>query len=716
VASPPGAPTGSAAGPPVGHDAEFRALFVEEARGRLETLAETLLALEEQGGGAEHLAILLRELHTLKGASGMLGLPHVTSLIHAFEDLLGPHRDGSRARPPRLVDASLAAVDGLRDVIESVGRGEDHAAAAANVEMALRRSIAAEDGVAVLAVTREAAVPLPITPPCANPPPRDESAVVPVADHAPATRSEASTITLPVARLDELVRLVGESTSALMRTGHVLGDALGRDPSSVTEFRDLSRTLAELQELTIRTRMVPVATIGHQLQRAVRELSRSLGKEVRWEMVGGDTELDRRVLDHLADPLLHLVRNAVDHGLEPPDERLAAGKHRQGVVRLHAMQLGPEVIIAVSDDGRGIDLARVRDAARRQAPEVVEQGDDELLYSIFRPGLTTARQLTDVSGRGVGLDVVNESLHSVRGRIEVRNHPGEGCEFLIAVPITLAVLPCLIVVSAGRRYAVPRHAVLTAVALDEENTLHAGGHMVRVGSQAVPLSSLAGTLGAGAEESGHSAIVLSGLARSHAFRVDSLAGQRDVVIKGLGELLPRLDVVAGAGIEADGSVLLVLDPAGLMESARRAQIPAANVPDAGGRTIPEEEIAAPRSVLVVDDALAVRELQRAILQRAGYQVRTASDGVEALALLAEQPSDLVITDVEMPRLDGFALTEAIRAQPGVRHAAVLILTSRGSDEDRRRGLEAGADGYIVKSSFDQAALLDAVERLLGRPR
>lgn len=775
---------------PFGHDQEFRALFAEEARSRLEALTGALLGLEGGEDTAQHIAVLLRELHTLKGASAMVGLPHVTSLSHAFEDLVDPYRDGRRPMPPELIDAALRAVDGLRDVIQAASRGENSAMLAVRLEdelltQALR---APRDGDEQPSPPRERAggnarlgngsgpVPSTRTPrerrgaPSARPPAAESAAPSTAgagsgaaaltasepaapATHAPAVtardlpaasptrapavaaseapaadtptatataeaprpaRAEASSITLPVARLDELVRLVGESASALMRTGLVLGNALGVDPASVDQFRDLSRTLGELQELTIRTRMVPVSSIAQPLQRAVRELSRSLGKDVRWELAGGDTELDRRVLDHLADPLLHLVRNAVDHGLELPEERIAAGKPRQGVVRLHAMQLGPEVIIAISDDGRGVDIDRVRAAVARRQDGAAEMSEEEVLHSIFQAGLSTARTVTDVSGRGVGLDVVHDSLHSIRGRVDIRNRPGQGCEFLIAVPITLAVLPCLIVECAGRRYAVPQHAVVTAVTLDEEHPLSAGGPMVRVGPQAVPLSGLAATLGADGGEGTGPAVVIAGLSRSHAFRVDALGGQRDVVIKGLGDILPRLDVVAGAGIEADGSVLVVLDPGGLIARARQVRGSSSSTAAAAERR-PAVTRSVARSVLVVDDALAVRELQRSILERAGYDVRTAVDGIEALALLAERPSDLVITDVEMPRLGGFELTAAIRAQPGVANAAILILTSRGDEADRRRGLEAGADGYIVKSSFDQAALLEAVERLLGTP-
>jgi len=256
--------------------------------------------------------------------------------------------------------------------------------------------------------------------------------------------------------------------------------------------------------------------------------------------------------------------------------------------------------------------------------------------------------------------------------------------------------------------------VTTAVSAEGPAMLHAGGRpMVMAGGRAVAVTDLEVILGTGEGGSTGPALVLTGLSRSHAVRVDALEGQCDVVLKGLGGLLPRLDVVAGASIEADGSVLVVLEPGAIIERARRRHRSAA---DTAADHAPIATAITRHRVLVVDDALTVRELQKSILERAGYEVRTASDGVDALALLAERPSDLVVTDVEMPRLGGFELTEAIRAQPGVRNAAVLILTSRGGEDDRRRGLEAGADGYIVKSSFDQAALLDAVERLLGTPR
>jgi two-component system chemotaxis sensor kinase CheA len=323
--------------------------------------------------------------------------------------------------------------------------------------------------------------------------------------------------------------------------------------------------------------------------------------------------------------------------------------------------------------------------------------------------------VSDVSGRGVGLDVVRASVEAVRGRIEVRSEPGRGSEFRLVVPTTLAVLPCLLVTTGGQRFALALHSVVVVAAAGTQAESHADGRpAIWVDEQPTALSDLATVLDmAGSETSDGPIVVVAGLNQRHAFRVDELHGQRDLMVKGVSHLLPRLDVIAGASVDADGSILVVLDPPGLVQRARRAGLHSSAIPS----RVPTPQPEGPRSaVLVVDDALTVRELQRNILERAGYQVRVACDGIEALALLAESPSDLVLTDVEMPRMDGFALTETIRAHPRLGNLPVLLLTSRSSDEDRQRGLDAGADGYIVKSAFDEAGLLSAIERLLGTNR
>jgi two-component system chemotaxis sensor kinase CheA len=531
----------------------------------------------------------------------------------------------------------------------------------------------------------------------------------------PARATATEMLQIPVHRIDDLVRLIGEGSAATLRLGSALLERLERDPSSLTEYRDLVRTLNELQELAFHARMIPVMSLAPRLRRAVRDLARETGKEVRFETRGEDAEMDRGVLERLADPLLHLVRNAVDHGIESPDDRRLHGKPIEGTIRLHAMQLGSEVVIAVSDDGRGIDVNRVREAAGRTDHSAMEMDDEAALYLIFRSGLTTATKITGVSGRGVGLDVVRASLNAVRGRVEVRSDPGMGTEFRIAVPITMATLRCLVISAGGQAYAIPLHSV-RAVLPPQPSATVGGRAMTMLDGRPVPISSLASVLGTGNGTDGPS-VVLAGLTRSHAFRVDDLIDQRDVVVKGLGELIPQLPAVAGAGVQPDGSILLVLEAAGLIERARRMESGDRSQEAAGGGAAAEAVVPQrAASILVVDDALTVRELQRSIFENAGYRVRVAVNGEDALVEISHERPDLVLTDVQMPRMDGFELTEAIRKQPTLASLPVIILTSRGSDEDRLRGLECGADGYIVKSGFDQSALLSAVERLLGAER
>ena len=715
-----------------GYEDEFRQLFAQEAEQRLSDMSTQLMALEEAGADPELVASIFRDAHTLKGAAGVVGLDEITAVAHAMEDLLEPLRAGERLATPDLIDALLGAVDGVRDMLGPVLAGESRASDAVALVRMLESAATPAGGVesgsdsddaseasteseaATGGIEAEPRPDLPDRPESIEPdlPPQVEPGAAPevVAPARSATRqaADAEAVRVPLARLDELVRLVGESASANLRVGRLLHDRFGVDPSTIDEVRELSRVLNELQERTMRARMVPVSTITDTLQRAVRDVSRATGKDVRWEVRGEDTELDRGVLQQLSDPLLHLVRNAVDHGIESPEERAAVGKSEQAVVRLHAMQLGSEVIITITDDGAGIDVDRVRAEASSRGVDASDLSDDEALYLIFRSGLSTADFVSDISGRGVGLDVVRANVEAVRGRVEIVTEPGVGTEFRVVVPITLAVLPCLLVGAGGARHAIPMHSVVLAQEQGAETTAE-GKPVVWVGGQAVALSDLGAVLGLPPVESGP-IVLVAGLTRRHAFRVEALLGQRDVVVKGLSRLLPRLDVLAGASVEPDGSILLVLDVPGVIDRARLRGAPAGRA-DAATTTVSSATRA---KLLVVDDALTVRELQRSILQRGGYEVRTAVDGVEAMAALAEEPFDLVLTDIEMPRMDGFALTEAIRAHPARANVPVLILTSRATEADRQRGMQAGADGYIIKSAFDESALLSAVERLLGR--
>jgi len=697
---------------------EFRPLFVEEAKGHLERIGSGLLALETAPDDQDAIAGILREAHTMKGAAGMVGMMRVSRLAHRLEDLLVELRAGTRRSTPELTDAMLLVVDGLGRLIAGASSNEKDASDEAALERLLPISLTPLTTVAAIETTSptaSAAPPPPAAPPAATPTP-PPSRVVPAADaqppegHLDRRHLDAATLEVPVARIDELNRLVGEASAAQLRVGHVLGSELRLDPDAVTEYRELTKVINRLQEVTERTRMVPIGTLEPILHRTVRDAARAAGKDVRWEVLGEDIEVDRGVLEELVSPLLHLVRNSVGHGVELPEQRLAAGKPEQALVRLQATQVGSKVVIAISDDGAGINVAAVRAAAAKAGFDINGLTQEQSLQLIFRSGISTAKVLTEDSGRGVGLDVVATAVAAVHGAIEIVNHPGAGAEFRIVVPITLTVIPCLIVSIAGQSFALPLHRIVRM--LEAQNVQVVSGRKLAViDGMAIPVSDLAALLGLPTVDRGPW-VLLGTVASSHAFQVETVLQKRDVVVRGLTGRLRNLKAVSGASIEPNGSILLVLDVPSLIERSTAAT---------ETETETETRVAdkpveptRPLSVLVVDDALMVRELQRSILERGGYAVRTASDGAEALAMLAEQPADLVVTDLEMPILNGFMLISSIRAHPRLANIPVLIVSSRASEEDHQRGLDAGADAYIVKAAFDEAGLLSAVSRLLGR--
>ncbi|HAF18191.1 MAG TPA: hypothetical protein DCK96_00375 [Chloroflexi bacterium] len=737
---------------------EFRPLFVEEAKGHLQRIASGLLALESAPDDQAAIDGIFREAHTMKGAAGMVGMMRVSRLAHRLEDLLVELRAGTRRSSPELTDAMLLVLDGMGRLIASPSSGDQDASDEAALERLLPTSpvsvavVESKPAVSPQALTPQPAAmpaaaaipparpsltpttleeilphptaastgvpapqaregaspqvgrPSPPQPPAPAPAP---AAPVPPAQAAHLDRKQpgAATLEVPVARIDELNRLVGEASAAQLRVGHAFGSELHRDPDAVTEYRELTKVINQLQEVTERTRMVPVGTLEPILHRTVRDVARAAGKDVRWEVTGEDVEVDRGVLEQLVSPLLHLVRNSVGHGVEMPEVRLAAGKTTQAVVGFHAAQVGSKVVISISDDGAGINVAAVRASAAKAGVDVSALNEEDSLHLIFRSGISTAKVLTEDSGRGVGLDVVATAVAAIHGTVQVVNHPGLGAEFRIVVPITLTVVPCLIVSISGQSFALPLQGIVRMLEAQHVQVV-SGRQLAVVDGRAIPVSDLGALLGLPSAEGGP--WVLLGTAdSSHAFQVETVLQKRDVVVRGLTGRLRDLESVSGASIEPNGTILLVLDVPNLLTRAASVTIASESTDKPA---VPPPQL----NVMVVDDALMVRELQRSILERGGYAVRTASDGAEALGMLAELPADLVVTDVEMPKLDGLQLIKSIRRHPRLANIPVLIVSSHGSDEDHQRGLDAGADAYIVKTSFDEVGLLSAVSRLLGR--
>ncbi len=471
----------------------------------------------------------------------------------------------------------------------------------------------------------------------------------------------------------------------------------------------------DLEQEVISTRLLPISTVFGALPRAVRELANTTGKEVLLDLRGENTELDRKLLEALNDPLLHLVRNAMDHGIEPPDEREALGKPRQGVIRVQAEASGGEVRVVISDDGRGIDAQHMRDVAVKKslisADNAALLSNQEALELIFLPGFTTAPILTDLSGRGVGMDVVRSNLDELNGQVVIESQPGQGTRITLLLPLTLVTTRVLLFQVGGQMFALPASGCHGIVWIEQEH-IHTldGRAMINHQEQTVPILRLADLLEidapqAFALERRMPAILLGNARRLLALLVDKLVDEREAVVKPIGILLDMGRRYTGAIQLGDGQLVLMLNPMTLAQTARGVGLVRAMTDTESGRPAAH--------LLVVDDSFTTRELVRSILQSAGYRVTAATDGADALDKLRVQLYDLVVSDVEMPRMNGFELTANIRREPGLEEVPVIIVTSLASDEHKQRGMEAGAQAYIVKSQFNQDNLLDAIQQLLG---
>jgi two-component system chemotaxis sensor kinase CheA len=504
-----------------------------------------------------------------------------------------------------------------------------------------------------------------------------------------------------------LLAQVGENLTWLERELEHTATALDADQHQI------DGAAGRLDEEVRHARMLPFAEACQGLERVVRDLARTTGKAVELVIQGGDVELDRSILEGLKDPLGHLVRNAVDHGIEPPEQRRQAGKPPKGRVTVSAALRGSQVEVVIADDGRGLNLDALRQKARQRGL-TGPLGERELADLIFLPGLSTAPIITNISGRGVGMDVVKSRLEELRGAIDLVAQPGRGMRLTLSVPLTLTVLRALLVTVGGRVYALASTNVVTLVRVATSDLRAVGGReMLMLGGAPVPVSSLAETLGlrgpAPLRAGGKRLIVVMVAGEKRlAFVVEELLAEQEIVVKSLGPRLRRVPHVSGATILPSGKVALVLNAASLIRSALARTpglAPSPTMTALAGS-------AARKRLLVADDSVTTRTLEKGILEAAGFEVATAVDGEDAWRRLQEQGADLLISDVEMPRMDGFSLTQTIRGSSQFRDLPIVLLTSLGSEQDRARGIEVGADAYIVKGGFDQQDLIETIRQLL----
>lgn len=538
---------------------------------------------------------------------------------------------------------------------------------------------------------------------------------------------DLSTPSLPPAGKDlmEVLQFVGNHQTAL----HELGGDMARALASAEETaRTLAILVEELMEGAKDVLLQPFGLVLRGLSRMVRDIADQLGKDVSLIIEGDDVEADRRILEELKDPLVHLLRNAVDHGLETPSERLRLGKAPQGTIRIRVVQdEARTVTLTVEDDGRGIDAQALRETAVRRGILSAEEGrelsDEAVLQLIFRSDFSTSPMVTELSGRGLGMPIVKEKVEGLGGRVRVETQEGRGTRMILELPVSLATFRGILVGAGGRHFVVPTHAVEAVVKLREGDCQRVEGRETLVhGGRVIPLENLGRVLDLpeadtpSSKDTGRrrAALILTGGDRTAAVEVDSVLGEQEILIKGLGPQLQKVMHIWGATILGSGQVVPVLNAVEVVRSVEKS------TPRSFSRTLPVAagQIGAAadkrkRAVLVAEDSVTSRTLLKNILETAGYSVQTAVDGQEALALLREYTFDAVVSDVEMPRMNGFDLTRAIRQDEKLKHMPVVLVTSLDSREHREEGLEAGADAYIVKSAFDQSTLLDVLERFTG---
>lgn len=467
----------------------------------------------------------------------------------------------------------------------------------------------------------------------------------------------------------------------------------------------LGMVTGRLQDEVRRVRMVPFQTFESLLQRTVRDAARTESKQTTLILEGGEVELDKKVLEALKDPLLHLLRNAVGHGIETPDERISKGKPAEGTVTITVSQHGSEVWIIVQDDGQGFDLDGLRRAAKASGAIEGEVSPDDIIAFAFQPGVTTNQKVTAISGRGVGLDVVRQQLENLQGRIVVKNNPGQGASFQLIVPVSLAMTRVLLVSTGPELYALPLASIEKIIGIRSTFSVE-GQTMITVDGRPLPLISLGAALRRPAPMPKNPLAVIMGIAEQRlALLVDDVLTEQELAIKPLGKPLIRVPNVSGAAVLGNGEPIIILNAADLVKSSRSAR----------GITIlsqTEREQKPKYWILVVDDSITTRTLEKNILETAGYEVVTATDGREALAQLKKNPISLVVSDVQMPNLDGIGLCTEIRESPEFKEMPIILVTSLENPEDRERGMMAGANAYIVKRGFNQAELLATITQLL----
>ncbi|MDQ0395735.1 hybrid sensor histidine kinase/response regulator [Labrys monachus] len=736
-------------------------LFRAELETQSHALTAGLLALERQPMAADHLEACMRAAHSLKGAARIIDLTPAVTVTHAMEECFVAAQRGQVRLQRAHISALFGGVDLLAAIAAQPEGGTDQTAPAIAKFLKALADASAPDPAEEAPEPVEGG-PVPVRAPAMQTPQPMEPAFTAAVAGGP-----DRIVRLTAGSLNRLLGLAGEALIEARRLKPFAGglvrlkrlqtdlarsfDALrselpqpGNDERVAPALADAGQKLAAMQEFlaqrlgeldsidrrvtdlanrlydeTLASRMGPLEDGVKHYSRMVRDLGLALGKIARLEIVGGSTSIDRDILDQLDAPLGHLLRNAVDHGLETPGERIAAGKPEEATVRIEARHSAGRLQIIVSDDGRGVDLDVLRrqiGSRRLASPEAIGSlSEEELLEFLFLPGFSLKTTVSDISGRGVGLDAVRDMARQVGGLVRVSSAAGVGTSFQLELPLTLSVVRTLLAEIDGELYAFPLVGIARALRLPRERVeLVEGRPHFRFDGRQIGLITAHDVLEraewkpAGGE---FPVVVIGERERSYGVIVDRFAGERELVVQPLDPRLGKVKDVSAAALMDDGSPVLILDVDDLIRSVEK--LASSGRLRALGRAADTADRKRRKRVLVVDDSLTVRELERKLLDHHGYHVEVAVDGMDGWNAVRSDPFDLVVTDVDMPRMDGIELVTLIKNDVRLGGIPVMIVSYKDREEDRRRGLDAGADYYLAKGSFHDETLVRAVADLIG---
>ncbi len=724
----------------------FLPSFVGSAREHIAAIDQALLDLEKrEASDPQTITAISRNAHSLKGAAMTIGVDEMATLCHRMEDLIREMDKGRLSPEPAVFDILFQANDANRAIVEglasSTGVSVDldfivdgfnalipagrpaasvhHSPAGQRLEPSQASTRISYDSVRVPTekVDRflNIAVELVIT---RN---RMDSFLENLEEVLEIQRTEQSgLLSLPqdLAPSDILSGAATTIKSLLQENAQGL-ELLEQFAEGLHESLEvLSRLVDETQQLVMDIRMLPVSLLFHPFSRSVRDLARERNKSVELHIEGEETRIDKRAIEELSDPILHLLRNAVDHGMEPPDERIASGKPETGRIVLRAFQDVDKIIIEVVDDGPGIDKDRITEIAVEKGLLTAEESrhllDAEVFDLLFVPGFSSAQMVTELSGRGIGMDVVKTNVEKLNGSVEIASTKGAGTSVRITLPLTLATTQAFLVRCSNHILAVPVFSAVQMLrVLPETIQTIKDREAIYWQGEIIPCAPLDATLGFSREEASRPDEKIPLLLLKHggkkiAFQVDEVMGVEELVMRNLGSYLRRLPSFSGSSILGTGGTSLIVDIPRLFTAA---QVKAGNI--FLERDLHGAPSDARKKILLVEDQMTTRLLEKSILEAAGFRVRTAEDGVIALERLEDAAFDLIITDVQMPRMDGFTLTARLKSDERFSHIPIIIVTSLEREEERKEGLQAGADAFLLKKSFNQESLIQTIRTLIG---